>query len=69
MTLNTQLDLFSPQPSQSTDPLDALLGEKADNFRYWCRYGNREMCAAVLVNAYQMDRTKAKALVHAAAHS
>ncbi len=61
----TQLDLFSAPPAQPASPIDALMGDEADNFRWWCLHGNREMCAGVLMHRFQMSLTEAQALVQA----
>lgn len=61
----TQLSLFEA-PAVPADRLSILMADEAANFIWWCRNGNRDMCAAVLVNRFNLDRADARALVEAA---
>ncbi|WP_291990907.1 hypothetical protein [Luteitalea sp.] len=57
-----QLDLFAPAPVATKRPshLDtarAIMGARFDSFVWWCRNGNRSMCAAVLWRTGKLSPT------------
>lgn len=47
-----QLDIFQggelPQAPEISDAARRVLAQLGDNFAWWCRHGNRDMCEAVL---------------------
>ena len=61
-----QLSLFDTQAT-TAERLKHLMGTRALNFIWWCRHGNRTMCAAVLVREHHLATSEAQELVAAAA--
>lgn len=50
--MKRQQDLFTvtelPQAPKISSAARRVLAQLGSNFAWWCRHGNREMCAAVL---------------------
>jgi hypothetical protein len=62
----TQLDLFATTATETAPvrhahsaTVRAILGARFDGFVWWCRTGNRSMCAAVLWRTGKVSPTVA----------
>jgi hypothetical protein len=62
--MTSQLELFATDASQSVDARVRSTAGNLENFGWWCKHGDREMCTAFLKRSGWSDADARSAVTH-----